>query len=190
MQEYWSGLIFPSPRDTCVHEVAQLCLTLCNPMDCSPPGSSVHGILQARILEWVAIPSPGDLPSPGIKPGHPALQADSLPSEPPGSQSRPGSDLALTSDKLSPLQLQCLQDLMLLLGLRWGTPVSCWVWFPAPVNAQYTPAATIIRYAGQGKRTQKEVSTVDSAHLWWAALMIFAFLFSYPQWGTIAFIEI
>ena len=36
--------------------VAQLCLTLCSPMDCSPPGSSVHGILQARILEWVAIP--------------------------------------------------------------------------------------------------------------------------------------
>ena len=37
--------------------VAQSCLTLCNPMDCSLPGSSVHGILQARILEWVAIPS-------------------------------------------------------------------------------------------------------------------------------------
>ena len=36
-------------------ELAQSCLTLCNPMDCSPPGSSVHGILQARILEWVAI---------------------------------------------------------------------------------------------------------------------------------------
>ena len=36
-------------------EVTQSCLTLCNPMDCSPPGSSVHGILQARILEWVAI---------------------------------------------------------------------------------------------------------------------------------------
>ena len=35
--------------------VAQLCLTLCNPMDCSPPGFSVYGILQARILEWVAI---------------------------------------------------------------------------------------------------------------------------------------
>ena len=34
----------------------QLCLTLCNPMDCSPPGSSVHGILQARILEWVIMP--------------------------------------------------------------------------------------------------------------------------------------
>ena len=36
--------------------VTQLCPTLCDPMDCSPPGSSVHGILQARILEWVAIP--------------------------------------------------------------------------------------------------------------------------------------
>ena len=36
---------------------AQSCPTLCNPMDCSPPGSSVHGILQARILEWVAISS-------------------------------------------------------------------------------------------------------------------------------------
>ena len=35
----------------------QLCLTLCNPMDCSPPVSSVHGVLQARILEWVAMPS-------------------------------------------------------------------------------------------------------------------------------------
>ena len=36
-------------------EVTQSCPTLCDPMDCSPPGSSVHGILQARILEWVAI---------------------------------------------------------------------------------------------------------------------------------------
>ena len=36
-------------------EVAQLCLTLCDPMDCSPPGSSVHGIFQARGLEWGAI---------------------------------------------------------------------------------------------------------------------------------------
>ena len=37
-------------------EVSQSCRTLCDPMDCSPPGSSVHGILQARVLEWVAIP--------------------------------------------------------------------------------------------------------------------------------------
>ena len=50
-------------------------------MNCSPPGSSVHEILQARILEWVAISSPGDFPNPGIKPRSPALQADSSPSE-------------------------------------------------------------------------------------------------------------
>jgi len=60
--------------------VAQLCPTLCSPMDCSPPGSSVHGILQARILEWVAI-SYFKGSSPGIKPESPSLQADSLPSE-------------------------------------------------------------------------------------------------------------
>ena len=46
----------------------QLCPTLCDPVDCRPPGSSVHGILQARILEWVACPPPGDLPDPGIEP--------------------------------------------------------------------------------------------------------------------------
>ena len=67
-------------------EVTQSCPTLCNPMDCSLPGSSVHGIFQARVLEWVAIPSPG-IPNPGIKPRSPALQADALPSEPPGKPS-------------------------------------------------------------------------------------------------------
>ena len=44
------------------------CLTLCDPMDCSPPGSSVHGILQAGILEWVSCSPPGDFPDPGIEP--------------------------------------------------------------------------------------------------------------------------
>ena len=53
--------------------MAQTCLNLCDPMDCSPPGSSVHGILQARILEWLPFPSPGDLPDPGIEPASPAL---------------------------------------------------------------------------------------------------------------------
>ena len=46
---------------------------------------TVHGILQARILEWVAFPFSRDLPNPGIEPKSPALQADSLPAEPPGS---------------------------------------------------------------------------------------------------------
>ena len=54
--------------------VAQLCLTLCDPRDSSPPGSSVHGILQARILKWVATPfsrgSPGN-PTQGLNPSLP-----------------------------------------------------------------------------------------------------------------------
>ena len=117
----------------CLCSATQLCLTLCNSMDCSPPdtsvhgifqarileqvaisysrgkelfgstifsksvksvkvlvtqscpppqrGSSVHGILQARVLEWSPFPSPGNLPAPGIEPVSPALQADSLPNE-------------------------------------------------------------------------------------------------------------
>ena len=65
----------------CVHAKSlQLCLTLCDPMDYCTPGSSDHGIFQARILEWVACPSLGDLPDPGIEePAYPALQVDSLP---------------------------------------------------------------------------------------------------------------
>ena len=50
-----------------------------DPMDCGPPGSSVHGILQARRVEWVAFPLPGNLPDPGIEPTSPVLQVDSLP---------------------------------------------------------------------------------------------------------------
>ena len=63
---------------------AQLRPALRDPMDCSLPGSSVHGILQTRILEWVTIPFPVDLPNPGIEPRSPALQGGSLLSEPPG----------------------------------------------------------------------------------------------------------
>ena len=47
--------------------IVQSCPPPYNPMDCSPPGSSVHGILQARVLEWVAIPSSRGLPDPGIE---------------------------------------------------------------------------------------------------------------------------
>ena len=54
-QECWSGLPFPSPMHESESEVAQLCPTLRDTMDCSLPGSSTHGIFQARVLEWVAI---------------------------------------------------------------------------------------------------------------------------------------
>ena len=60
--------------------VAKSCHS-CDPMDCRPPGSSVHGIFQAGILSGLPFPPPGDLPNPGIEPRSPALQADSLPTE-------------------------------------------------------------------------------------------------------------
>ena len=58
-------------------KVTQLCQTLCNPMD-----YTVHGILQARILEWVAFPFSMGSSQPGIEPRSPALEADSLSAEP------------------------------------------------------------------------------------------------------------
>ena len=65
-------------------KVAQLCLTLCHPMD-----HKVHGILQVRTLEWVAFPFSRDVPNPGIKLRSPALQADSLPAEPQEKSDKP-----------------------------------------------------------------------------------------------------
>ena len=60
-------------------KVAQSCPTLCDPMD-----YTIHGILQARILKWVAVPFPRDFLNPGIEPRSPTLQVDSLAAEPPG----------------------------------------------------------------------------------------------------------
>ena len=73
--------------------VTQLCPTLCNPMDCSQPGSSDHGIFQARILEWVAMPTSRGSCRPRDQTwasclGSPALQADSLPFGPPSFQTQ------------------------------------------------------------------------------------------------------
>ena len=116
-QEYWSGVLFPTPEDLpdpgirftslCLLHwqagslalappgersfsqyavlclVVQSCLALCDPMDCGPPGPSVHGILQAKntevgshaLFQRIFL----NLPNPGIKPRSLALQADSLP---------------------------------------------------------------------------------------------------------------
>ena len=79
---------FPSFLSESEVSVAQSCLTLCDPVDYSPPGSSVHGILQAplsmefsRQEYWNGLlsPSPADLSDLDIEPGSPAFQADSLP---------------------------------------------------------------------------------------------------------------
>ena len=70
-------------------KVAQSCLTPCDSMGFSLPGF-VHGIPQAIILEWVAVPSPGDLPNPWIKSRFPTLQEDCLLSEQPGKPKNTG----------------------------------------------------------------------------------------------------
>ena len=64
--------------------VAQSCPTLCDPINCSPPGSSAHGILQARILEWVAVPSSRGSSPRGDRTRVSCIAADSLPSGPLG----------------------------------------------------------------------------------------------------------
>ena len=77
--------------------VAQLCPTFCDPMDCSPLGSSIHGILQAKVLEWAAMPSSKGSCQPrdriwvsAIEPRSPSLQLDSLLSEPLRKPKNPG----------------------------------------------------------------------------------------------------
>ena len=82
----WKQPKFPSTDEwinkMCVHAKSlQACPTHCNPLDCSPPGSSVHGTLQARILEWVATTSSrGSFqPRDQTPPAGPTLQADFLP---------------------------------------------------------------------------------------------------------------
>ena len=85
-------------------KVIQSCTTVCNPMD-----YTVHGVLQARILEWIAFPFSEDLPNPGIEPGSPTLQADSLPAEPPGKPKNTGVG-----------SLSLLQGIFLTQELNWG----------------------------------------------------------------------
>ena len=80
----WAGspLSFSVTLHVCAWSLSHV--QLFNPMDCHPPGPSVHGIFQARILEWVAISFSRGSSPPGTEPESPALKANSLPSEPPG----------------------------------------------------------------------------------------------------------
>ena len=109
--------------------VPQPFLTLCDPMDYSSPGSSVHGILQARILEWVAMPSSRGSPQPRIKPRSATLQADSLPSEPPGKPKNTGvGSLSLLQGIFPTQELnQCLfhcRQILYQLSCQ-GSPIRC-----------------------------------------------------------------
>ena len=80
LEENWNFPLGIHILCVCVCSGAKLCLTLCNPMDCSPPGSSVHGFLQARILEWVTISSSrASFPTQGSSPHLLPWEGDSLP---------------------------------------------------------------------------------------------------------------
>ena len=83
------------------HKSLQSCPTLCNTMDCSPPGFSLHGILQARILEWVPFPPPGILPEiETISLMSPALSGRFLTLVSPGSTERLGFQKYFSSEVL------------------------------------------------------------------------------------------
>ena len=78
------GLALPLPLPHVVVQSLSCVRLFCDPMDCSLPGSSVHGIYLAEMLEWVAISFSGDLPNPGIKATSPALAGVFFITEPPG----------------------------------------------------------------------------------------------------------
>ena len=82
----FKAMVFPVVMYGCdkVKVSHTACPTLCDPMDCSPPDSSVHGILQARILEWVAISFSSGSSQSRDQTQVTQLEADSLPTEPPG----------------------------------------------------------------------------------------------------------
>ena len=108
-------------------KVTQLCPTLCDPMD-----YTVHGIFQARILEWIAFPFSRDLPNPGIEPRSPTWQADSLLSEPQGKPKNTGVGSLSLLLRIFPTQ-ELNRDLLhcrrILYQLSYeGSPHSLTVW--------------------------------------------------------------
>ena len=72
---------FKQERKVKVKTKVKSCPIFCDPVNCSPPGRSIYGIFQARILEWLLFPSRGDLPNPGIELMSPTLQAHAITSE-------------------------------------------------------------------------------------------------------------
>ena len=119
-------------------------------MDCSLPGSSVHGILQARVLEWGACPSSGDLPNPGIDPRSPTLQ-DSLLPEPAGKPKNTGvGSLSLLLGILLTQELNCglLYCKQVLYQLSYQGSPSVW-WLSVKESAGDTKDASLIPGLGR-----------------------------------------
>ena len=127
-------------------KVSQSCPTLCNPMDYAD-----HEILQARILEWVAVPSSRGSSQPGIEPRSHALQAVSLPAEPPGKPRDTGVG-----------SLSLLQRIFPNLGIKPGSPALqvdslptddgwflLWIMKPSPPKDWISPATFILLVSGE-----------------------------------------
>ena len=143
-------------------EVTQSCPTLCDPMHCSPPGSSVQGILQARILEWVAISfSRGSskpqrlnrgLPHcrqtlyhlshqgsyPGLEPTSPTLRVHSLPSETPGKPKNTGVGSLSTLQGIFPTQ-----------ELNWGLLHCRWILYQLSYQGSPIKTRVLCKYTFQ-----------------------------------------
>ena len=104
-------------------KVAQSCLTFCDPMDCSIPGFSVLGILQARILKWIAVPFSRGSSQPRDQIQVSCIEDDSLPSEPPGKpkNTRVGS-------------LSLLQEIFMTQELNWGLLHHRQILYQTPAN--------------------------------------------------------
>ena len=108
------GMVVPSAWNKVL--VAQSCLTLCDPMDCSPPGSSVHGILQARTLEWVAISSARGSSNPETEP---MFQAAPVPRAEALSLSRWGSPWPTIPPGIWTTSQCCLNSMMVTETREW-----------------------------------------------------------------------
>ena len=120
-------------------------------MDCSSPGSSVHGIIHSRIPEWVAIPSPGDLPNPEIELGSPALQVDSLPSELQGKCKNTGMGSLSLLEGTFPTQ-----------ELNWGLLHCRWILYP--LSHRGSPRA-FLTFQRVPCPTFLSIPTTSSCHL-------------------------
>ena len=165
--------------------VTLLCPTLCNPMNCSPLCSSVNRILQARILEWIAILS-SSLPDPGIKPASPALQADSSASEPPR---KPlaltftfnnhlkvhGKYMAKIRHKLHLYILLSFTFLLIFIDINSTSFLECILWFAKPINlvSQYFQTAASGCYHVKNKKLKiticpdKSLSLAGTLKIYW-----------------------
>ena len=134
-----------------------MCLTLCKPIDCSLPGFSVCGIFQARVQEWIAISFSRDLPDPGIEPGSPALQADTLPAEPPG---KPNMEKTVMLGKIEGKRRRGWQR------MRWLDGITDWM--DMSYHFHFSLSCT-----GEGNGNPLQCSCLENPRdggAWWAAV--------------------